>query len=171
MTNNKEKGRLRLSLRRGGILGRTDTITISREEIMQDNQGLPMPRRLIQCSESRFGKLWRRLKTNHSSSGRINDWKPYEAQSKPLLPLPSGTGTYYKGLQEPVGSFGSACPRKQTKITLASFQWPGEPDKFKLQEESSFQASFMNNQRHLCRSWKDWILSLQSDVSSSIVNQ
>ena len=36
-TNNKEKGRLRLSLRRGGISGRTDTITIGREGIMQDN--------------------------------------------------------------------------------------------------------------------------------------
>ena len=27
-----------------------------------------------------------------------NGWRPYEAQSKPLLPLPSETGTYYRGL-------------------------------------------------------------------------
>ena len=132
---------------------------------MQDNQGLSTPRRLIQCSESRSIRFWRRLRMNHSSNG----WRPYEAQSKPLLPLPLGTGTYYRGLQEPVGSFGSACQRRQIKITLSSFQWSGELDEFKLQEERFFWASFGNNQCHLCRSQEDWILSLQSDVSGSII--
>ena len=61
MTNNKEKGRLRLSLRGGGISGRTDTITIIQEGIIQDSQDLPILRRLIQCSESRSGKFWRRI--------------------------------------------------------------------------------------------------------------
>ena len=71
MTNNKEKGRLKLSLRRGGISGRTDTIIIGREGIMQDNQGLPIPRWLMQCFESRSDKFWRRLRMNHSSNGQI----------------------------------------------------------------------------------------------------
>ena len=70
-TNNKENGRLRLSLRRGAISGRTGTITIGRERIMQDKQGLSTPRQLIQCSESRSVKFWRRLRTNHSSNGQI----------------------------------------------------------------------------------------------------
>ena len=69
-TNNKGKGRLRLSLRRWGISGRIGTITIGREGIMEDNQGLSTPRRLIQCFESRSVKFWRRLRTNHSSSGQ-----------------------------------------------------------------------------------------------------
>ena len=43
-TNNKEKGRRRLSLRKGGIPSRTDTIITVREGIMQDNQGLPIPK-------------------------------------------------------------------------------------------------------------------------------
>ena len=42
-TNNKERGRLRLSLRKGRISDRTDTIITDREGIMQDNQGLPIP--------------------------------------------------------------------------------------------------------------------------------
>ena len=70
-TNNKDKGSLRLSFRRGGISGRTDTTTIGRKGIMQDNQGLPIPRQLIHYSESRSVKFWRRLRTNHSSSGQI----------------------------------------------------------------------------------------------------
>ena len=37
MTNNKENGRLRLSLRKRGILGQTDKIITGREGIMQDN--------------------------------------------------------------------------------------------------------------------------------------
>ena len=70
-TNNKENRRLRLSLRREGISGQTDTIIIGREGIMQNNQGLPIPRWLMQYFESWFGKFWRRLKTNHSSNGQI----------------------------------------------------------------------------------------------------
>ena len=37
MTNNKENGRLRLSLKRGGISGRIDTIITGQEGIIQDN--------------------------------------------------------------------------------------------------------------------------------------
>ena len=71
MINNKERGRLRLSLRRGGILGWTGTITIGREGIMWGNQGLLIPRQLIQCSENLSVKFWRKLRMNHFSSGQI----------------------------------------------------------------------------------------------------
>ena len=57
MTNNKEKGRLSLSFRKGGISGRIDIIITVREGIMQDNQGLPIPKWLMQCFESRSGKF------------------------------------------------------------------------------------------------------------------
>ena len=53
MTNNKEMGILRFSLRKGRISGRTDTIITDREGIMQDNQGLPIPGG--QCSVLRAG--------------------------------------------------------------------------------------------------------------------
>ena len=43
-TNNKEKGRLRLSLKRGGISSRIDTIITDQEGIMQVKQSLPIPR-------------------------------------------------------------------------------------------------------------------------------
>ena len=53
MTNKKEMGRLRFSLRKGRISGRTDTIITGREGIMQDNQVLPIPGG--QCSVLRAG--------------------------------------------------------------------------------------------------------------------
>ena len=71
MINNKERGRLRLSLRRGGISSRTGTITIGGEGIIWGNQGLLTPRQLIQCSKNLFVKFLRKLRMNHFSSGQI----------------------------------------------------------------------------------------------------
>ena len=39
MINNRENGKLRLSLKKEEILGRIDTITTGREGIMPSNQG------------------------------------------------------------------------------------------------------------------------------------
>ena len=52
MINNKKKGRLRLSLRRGRIYSQIDIIITSRKGILQINQGLPILKLLVQCSES-----------------------------------------------------------------------------------------------------------------------
>ena len=71
MINNKEKGKLRLSLRKRGILGWTDTTITGREEIMQINQGLTILKSSVQCSESQCIKYWRRLKINHSLNDQI----------------------------------------------------------------------------------------------------
>ena len=71
MINNKERGRLRLSLRRGGISGQIGTITIGLEGIMWGNQGLLIPQQLIQCSEKLSIKFWRKLRMNHFLSGQI----------------------------------------------------------------------------------------------------
>ena len=47
MTNSKGKVKQRLSLRRGRISGRIDSITTNLGEILLNNQGLPIPRQLM----------------------------------------------------------------------------------------------------------------------------
>ena len=69
-TNSKEKVKRRLSLRRGRILGQTSSIIIDPEEITLDSQGLPTPRWLMQCSENRCIRFWRRSRMSHSSNGQ-----------------------------------------------------------------------------------------------------
>ena len=60
----------RISLRRGGIPGRTDIVITDLREISLDSQGLPTPRQLMQYSENRCIRFWRRLKMSRSSNGR-----------------------------------------------------------------------------------------------------
>ena len=55
--NNWVKERLRLSLRRGGISGQTDSITTDPGEILLDNLGLPTPRSLMQYSKNQCTKF------------------------------------------------------------------------------------------------------------------
>ena len=74
-TNNREKGKLRLSLKKGWISGQTDTIITSWKGIMKINLGLPILRSSMQCSESQYIKYWRRLKMNHSSNDQIRWWE------------------------------------------------------------------------------------------------
>ena len=50
------KGRLRLSFKRGGILGRTDTIITNLGETLLSSQGLPTLRRLMLCSKNQCTK-------------------------------------------------------------------------------------------------------------------
>ena len=70
-----KKGRLRLSLRKEGISGKTDTVITGRERIMQINQGLTVLRSSVRCSESQCIKYWRRLKMNHSLNDQIRLWE------------------------------------------------------------------------------------------------
>ena len=51
-TSNRERGSLRLSLRRGGISGRMDTTINGLREIMLGSQDPPILKRLVQCSEN-----------------------------------------------------------------------------------------------------------------------
>ena len=71
MINNRENGRLRLSLRKGGISSRIDTTITGQEGIMRINQGLTVLKSLVQCSESQCIKYWRRLKMNNSLNDQI----------------------------------------------------------------------------------------------------
>ena len=50
------KRRLRLSFKRGGILGRTDTIITNLGETLLSSQGLPTLRRLMLCSKNQCTK-------------------------------------------------------------------------------------------------------------------
>ena len=49
---------------------------------MQDNQGLPIPRWLVQCFESRSGKFWRRLRTNRSSNDQTKWLETVQSATK-----------------------------------------------------------------------------------------
>ena len=66
-SNNKEKGKLSLSLKKGENLGRTDTIIIGREGIILSSRYQVTIRWSELYSESPCIKSWKRLKTNPSS--------------------------------------------------------------------------------------------------------
>ena len=70
-TSSREKEWLRLSLRRWGILGRTDTIITNLEETLLGNQGLSTLRWLMLCSKSQCIRYWKRLRMSRSSNGQI----------------------------------------------------------------------------------------------------
>ena len=67
MINNREKGKLSLSLKKGEILGRTDTIITGREGIILSSKGQVTIRWSELYSENPCIKSWKRLKTNPSS--------------------------------------------------------------------------------------------------------
>ena len=48
-------------------------------------------------------------------------WKPHEAQAEPLLPISSGLGTHYRGLQKFVGPFGPVSPKKEVEAVVVPF--------------------------------------------------
>ena len=69
-TNNKEKGRLRLSLKGERISSRITTTITSPGETLLGNWDLPLLKWLTQCSENQYTKSWRKLRTSHSLSGQ-----------------------------------------------------------------------------------------------------
>ena len=50
-----------------------------------------------------------------------DDWNTHEAQLEPLLPILSEPGTHYRGLQEFLGPFRSASPRRKVEAVVAPF--------------------------------------------------
>ena len=75
MINNRGKGKLRLSLRKEEILGRTDTTITSQEGIMQSSQGQITTKWSGLYSESQCIKYWKKLRTNPSSNGPTRWWE------------------------------------------------------------------------------------------------
>ena len=70
-TSCKRKEMRRLSLKRGGISGRTDTTITVRREISQGSTDQPICRRLIPYSEHQYIRFWRKSRMSHSSIGQI----------------------------------------------------------------------------------------------------
>ena len=69
-TNSKARENVRLSLRRGGNLGRIITTITEPEGILLDNLGLQLLRQLTRCFEKKCIKSWRRPRTSHTSDGQ-----------------------------------------------------------------------------------------------------
>ena len=75
MINNREKGKLSLSLKKGENLGRTDTIIIGQEGIIWSSRCQITIRWSELYSESPCIKSWKRLRTSPSSNGLIRWWE------------------------------------------------------------------------------------------------
>ena len=75
MINNREKGKLSLSLKKGEILGRTDTTITGREGIIPSSKGQITIKWSELYSENPCIKSWKRLRTNPSSNGPIRWWE------------------------------------------------------------------------------------------------
>ena len=82
MINNREKGKLSLSLKKGENLGRTDTIIAGREGIILSSSC----QITIKWSELYFEnpciKSWKRLRTNPSSNGPIRWWETLKRETE-----------------------------------------------------------------------------------------
>ena len=75
MINNREKGKLSLSLKKGEILGRTDTTIIGREGIIPSSKGQITIKWSELYSKNPCIKSWKRLRTNPSLNGPIRWWE------------------------------------------------------------------------------------------------
>ena len=75
MINNREKGKLSLSLKKGENLGRTDTIITGREGIILSSRCQITIRWSELYSENPCIKFWKRLRTSPSSNGPIRWWE------------------------------------------------------------------------------------------------
>ena len=69
-TNNKAKGRVRLSLKKEGISGRTAITITDPGGILLGNLGLQLLRWLTRCSENQDIKSWRKLRISHTSNDK-----------------------------------------------------------------------------------------------------
>ena len=81
-SNNREKGKLSLSLKKGESLGRTDTIITGREGIILNSRYQVTIRWSELYSESPCIKSWKRLKTSPSSNGPIRWWETLKRETE-----------------------------------------------------------------------------------------
>ena len=82
MINNREKGELSLSLKKGEILGRTNTTITGREGIIPSSKSQITIRWSELYSENPCIKSWKRLRTNPSSNGPIRWWKILKSETE-----------------------------------------------------------------------------------------
>ena len=82
MINNREKGKLSLSLKKGENLGRTDTIITGREGIILSSRCQITIRWSKLYSENPCIKSWKRLRMNPSSNGPIRWWETLKRETE-----------------------------------------------------------------------------------------
>ena len=82
MINNREKGKLSLSLKKWKILGRTNTTITGREGIIPSSRCQVTIRWSELYSENPCIKSWKRLRTNPSSNGPIRWWKILKSETE-----------------------------------------------------------------------------------------
>ena len=80
--NNREKGKLRLSLKKEKILGQIDTTITGREGIMQSNQGQITIKWSGLYSENQCIKYWKKSRTSPSSNGPIRWWEILKSETE-----------------------------------------------------------------------------------------
>ena len=81
MINNREKGKLSLSLKKGENLGRTDTIITGQEGIILSSRCRITIRWSELYSENPCIKSWKRLRMNPSSNGPIRWWETLKRET------------------------------------------------------------------------------------------
>ena len=82
MIGNREKGKLRLSLKKEEILGRTDTTIIGQEGIMQSSKGQITIKWSGLYSENQCIKYWKKSRTSPSSNDPIRWWEILKSETE-----------------------------------------------------------------------------------------
>ena len=82
MINNREKGKLSLSLKKGENLGRTDTIITGREGIILSSKCQTKISWSELYSKNLCIKSWKRLRTNPSSNDPIRWWETLKRETE-----------------------------------------------------------------------------------------
>ena len=82
MINNREKGKLSLSLKKWEISGWTDTTITGREGIIQSSKGQVTIRWLKLYFKNQCIKSWKRLRTNPSSNDPTRWWEILKSETE-----------------------------------------------------------------------------------------
>ena len=146
-TNSKARGRVRvrLSLRREGISGRTNTTIIDPKGILLDNLDPRLFRWLTLCSENQCIRSWKRSRMSHTSNGQKNGRRPLEVQPEPPLPILPSAGAYHRGLQNSMEPSGATGQRGKVTVVFVSAQWARRLVKVRGLGEHFFKAPVMHN--------------------------
>ena len=121
MISNREKGKLRLSLKKEEILGRTDTTIIDQEGIMQSSKGQITIKWSGLYSESQCIKYWKKLRTNPSLNGPTRWWEILKNETETSIVNIIGIMAIQQRSAGVYGITRPTCPRRQIEAVVAPF--------------------------------------------------
>ena len=158
MINNREKVKLSLSLKKGEILGRTDTTITGREGIIQSSKGQVTIRWSELYSENPCIKSWKMLRTNPSSNDPIRWWEILKNETKisivntieTMVTLPRIAEVYgitWTNLSEKA-NWNSCCITLVVWVVRLILAGKGE----------SFKTPSWNYQRYFCGAWQNGVM-------------